>query len=238
MAIDIRPVRVLTDNYAWLLTTDDGIRAVVDPGDAEPIMEVLGGEKLNLILLTHHHSDHTMGAEKLKERYGAKIFGPEKNLDLLPPLDRSLGDGESFLLGKHQVDVLLTPGHAVGHISFVIRDVPALFSGDVLFSAGCGRLLEGSAEELFRSLHRYDDLPDETLVCAGHEYTRSNIKFARSVDPDNLDLKRRSEEVEKLLSERKPTLPVTLGEERRTNPFLRALNVDIFAQLRREKDVF
>jgi len=126
----------------------------------------------------------------------------------------------------------------VGHLSYVVPEGPTLFCGDVLFSAGCGRLLEGTAEELFRSLHRYDVLPDDTLVCAGHEYTRSNIAFALHVDPDNPVLKARASEVETLPEAGRPTLPVSLGTERATNPFLRAPDVARFAELRRQKDIF
>ncbi|MFT8364551.1 MAG: hydroxyacylglutathione hydrolase [Gluconobacter cerinus] len=238
MSLDIQSIPVLSDNYVWLLKAEDGTRAVVDPGEAGPVMEVLGEGRLDLILLTHHHADHTGGVEALRERYGAKVFGPSQKQEWLPKLDRGLGDGDSFYIGSTKVDVLLTPGHAVGPLSYIVPEVPALFCGDVLFSVGCGRLLEGTAEELYRSLHRYDALPDNTLVCAGHEYTRSNVAFALHVDPANQALKARAAEVETLLEAGRPTLPVSLGTERATNPFLRASDVSHFADLRRQKDTF
>ncbi|EHH67661.1 hydroxyacylglutathione hydrolase [Gluconobacter morbifer] len=238
MPLDIKPIPVLSDNYAWLLTASDGVRAVVDPGEAGPIIERIGDGRLDLILLTHHHGDHTGGTEELRQRYGAKVYGGAEKKEWMPRLDHDVEDGDVFAIGNEEVRVLLTPGHAVGHVSYVVPAVPALFCGDVLFSAGCGRLLEGTAEELFNSLHRYDDLPDSTLVCAGHEYTRSNLLFALHVDPDNADVKARLEQVERLRKEGRPTLPVSLGVERRTNPFLRAPDVETFARLRREKDSF
>lgn len=238
MSLDIQAIPVLSDNYVWLLTAGDGTRAVVDPGEAGPVIDLLGEGRLDLILLTHHHADHTGGVDALREHYGAKVFGPSQKPEWLPRLDRGLEDGDTFFIGDVAVEVLLTPGHAVGHLSYVVPEGPALFCGDVLFSAGCGRLLEGTAEELFRSLHRYDALPDDTLVCAGHEYTRSNIAFALHVDPDNPALKARAAEVETLLEAGRPTLPVSLGTERATNPFLRAPDVARFAELRRQKDTF
>ncbi|WP_225198486.1 hydroxyacylglutathione hydrolase [Gluconobacter oxydans] len=238
MPLDIKPIPVLSDNYAWLLTAMEGQRAVVDPGEAGPIMDEIGEGRLDMILLTHHHADHTAGTDALRERYGAKVYGPRQKREWLPRLDHDVEDGDSFSLGSAQIRVLSTPGHAVGHVSYVVPGVPALFCGDVLFSLGCGRLLEGTAQELFDSLHRYDSLPDRTLVCAGHEYTRSNLAFALHVDPDNEALKARAAEVEQLLEAGRPTLPVSLGVERKTNPFLLAPDVATFARLRREKDTF
>ena len=238
MPLDIKPIPVLSDNYAWLLTTPKGARAIVDPGEAGPILDEIGEGRLDMILLTHHHADHTAGTEALRERYGAQVYGPRQNQERLPRLDHAVEDGDVVSLGNTQIQVWSTPGHAVGHVSYVVAEVPALFCGDVLFSLGCGRLLEGTAQELFDSLHRYDSLPDSTLVCAGHEYTRSNLAFALHVDPENVALKARAGEVERLLEAGRPTLPVTLGVERRTNPFLLAPDVATFARLRREKDTF
>ena len=238
MPLDIKPIPVLSDNYAWLLTTPKGERAIVDPGEAGPILDEIGDGRLDMILLTHHHADHTAGTEALRERYGAQVYGPRQNQERLPRLDHAVEEGDVVSLGNTKIQVLSTPGHAVGHVSYVVAEVPALFCGDVLFSLGCGRLLEGTAQELFDSLHRYDSLPDSTLVCAGHEYTRSNLAFALHVDPENVALKARAGEVERLLETGRPTLPVTLGVERRTNPFLLAPDIATFARLRREKDTF
>ncbi|GBR31211.1 hydroxyacylglutathione hydrolase [Gluconobacter kondonii] len=238
MPLDIKPIPVLSDNYAWLLTTPKGERAIVDPGEAGPILDEIGDGRLDMILLTHHHADHTAGTEALRERYGAQVYEPRQNQERLPRLDHAVEEGDVVSLGNTKIQVLSTPGHAVGHVSYVVAEVPVLFCGDVLFSLGCGRLLEGTAQELFDSLHRYDSLPDSTLVCAGHEYTRSNLAFALHVDPENAALKARAGEVERLLEAGRPTLPVALGVERRTNPFLLAPDVATFARLRREKDTF
>ncbi|MBN3867331.1 hydroxyacylglutathione hydrolase [Gluconobacter kondonii] len=238
MPLDIKPIPVLSDNYAWLLTTPKGERAIVDPGEAGPILDEIGDGRLDMILLTHHHADHTAGTEALRERYGAQVYGPRQNQERLSRLDHAVEEGDVVSLGNTKIQVLSTPGHAVGHVSYVVAEVPVLFCGDVLFSLGCGRLLEGTAQELFDSLHRYDSLPDSTLVCAGHEYTRSNLAFALHVDPENAALKARAGEVERLLEAGRPTLPVALGVERRTNPFLLAPDVATFARLRREKDTF
>ena len=169
MPLDIKPIPVLSDNYAWLLTTPKGERAIVDPGEAGPILDEIGDGRLDMILLTHHHADHTAGTEALRERYGAQVYGPRQNQERLPRLDHAVEEGDVVSLGNTKIQVLSTPGHAVGHVSYVVAEVPALFCGDVLFSLGCGRLLEGTAQELFDSLHRYDSLPDSTLVRAGHE---------------------------------------------------------------------
>lgn len=239
MSLDIQRVPVLSDNYAWLLhDTDQDVRAVVDPGEAGPVIRALGEAGLDWILLTHNHADHVGGTDELRARYGARVAGAESERRRLPRLDLALKDHDHIMIGASRGDVMATPGHADGHLSFYFASVPALFCGDTLFSLGCGRLLEGSAEELFRSLHRFDALADETLVFCGHEYTQSNARFALSVDPGNPRLRARVDAIERLRKNGEATVPVSLGEERLTNPFLRAPDVESFAQLRREKDSF
>lgn len=234
MSVDIQAIPVLKDNYAWLIRSGAGSAIVVDPGEADPVTEVLQGQPLEAILLTHYHNDHTAGAEALRERHGAAIYGPD-NVRLAQ--DYTVKGGEKLTVAGIAIDVLATPGHADGHVSYIQPDVPALFSGDVLFSGGCGRLLDGTAEELFASFRLYDSLPDETLVCAGHEYTASNLAFIIAQAPTLSDtFKRRYEEVTALREEGKPTLPVSLKIERETNPFLRASTVAELAQWRRLKD--
>lgn len=235
----IRPIPVLSDNYAWLL--EDNVtrsRAVVDPGEAAPIEAVLGEHGLDLILLTHHHADHIGGVEALRVRTGAEVAGAASETARLPHLDLALKDGDVVTFGAETLEVIATPGHADGHLAYYAPSVPALFTGDALFSLGCGRLLEGTAEELFHSVHRFDALPDETLICCGHEYTLSNACFARHLDPDNEELAARLLEVERLREEGKPSVPTTLGDERRLNPFLRAPDVATFARIRALKDRF
>ncbi|AOX20155.1 hydroxyacylglutathione hydrolase [Kozakia baliensis] len=239
MTLNIQAIPVLSDNYAWLLhDTAQNVRAIVDPGEAGPIESVLGDAQLDWILLTHHHADHTAGTDALRRRYGAHVAGAASERRRLPQLDLALSDGDTLMIGAERGEVIATPGHADGHISYYFASVPVLFSGDALFSLGCGRLLEGSAAQLFESLHRYDRLPDDTLVYCGHEYTKSNAAFARYVDPDNSVLKARAAEVERLRAASCPTVPSRLGEERAANPFLRAKTVGEFARLRREKDNF
>jgi len=239
MSLQIKAVPFARDNYAWLLTDPQtGIVAVIDPGESDPVAEVIGDGRLDLILLTHHHADHIGGAEALRQKYGARIAGAEADQARLPPLDLLLHDEDRIAVGHDLGEVIATPGHARGHISFYFRSVPALFCGDTLFSLGCGRLLEGTAEEMFTSLRRFDPLPDDTLVYCGHEYTQSNAAFALSVDPTNEALRQRAAEVEALRAEGRPSLPVRLGLERETNPFLRAPDSSELGRLRQAKDRF
>jgi len=238
MGLDVTPIPVLSDNYAWLLRCGEtGAQAVLDPGEAGAVLRGVTGE-VGLILLTHHHVDHTGGVDVLRDRWGAKVAGPKSEAGRLPRLDIGLSDGDRVEVGVCSGVAMLTPGHADGHLSYYFERAGALFTGDALFSLGCGRLLEGTAAELYHSLHRFDALPDETRVYAGHEYTLGNARFALHVDPENQALRRRVAEVEALRARGVSTLPVTLGEERATNPFLRARDVAAFAALRAEKDRF
>ncbi|MFT9016695.1 MAG: hydroxyacylglutathione hydrolase [Acetobacter sp.] len=241
MTLQIHAIPVLSDNYAWLLhDTGTNTTAVVDPGDAnamEQAIEAQGG-RLDLILLTHHHHDHTGGTQTLRERYRARVVGPASERDRMPPLDMALEDGDTIAIGDSMARVIATPGHTRGHICYYFSDPPALFCGDTLFSLGCGRLFEGTAAQLFASLRRFDDLPPETLVCCGHEYTLGNAAFARHVDPDNAALRARSDAVRRLRQTGQPTVPSTLAQERATNPFLRAADAQTLGRLRAEKDNF
>ncbi|GAN68050.1 hydroxyacylglutathione hydrolase [Acetobacter orleanensis] len=241
MSLQTRAIPVLSDNYSWLLQdTATGCTAIVDPGEAAPIQAVLdaAGGRLDLILLTHHHADHVGGTDALRARYKARVAGPAAEQARMPALDIALKDKETIAVGHSQGHVLAVPGHTLGHISYYFADPPTLFCGDTLFSLGCGRLFEGTAEQLFESLKRFASLPDETLVCCGHEYTQSNCAFALHAEPDNAALKARAAEVKRLRAEGRATVPSTLGQERATNPFLRAADVLTLARLRREKDTF
>ncbi|CEF55234.1 hydroxyacylglutathione hydrolase [Acetobacter ghanensis] len=241
MPLTVRAIPVLSDNYAWLLRDEStGITAVVDPGEAAPIERTLEqeGSGLDFILLTHHHHDHIGGTETLRTRYHAAVAGPAAEQHRMPHLDLPLNDNDRVKLGQSTGRVIAMPGHTLGHISYYFDQPPALFCGDTLFSLGCGRLFEGTAQQMFVSLARLRDLPDQTLVCCGHEYTLSNSLFATHVDPENPALRTRAEEVSALRDKGLPTVPSTLGLERATNPFLRAANADVLATLRKQKDVF
>jgi len=257
MAIKIEPISAFTDNYIWCL--HDGDTAwVVDPGDAAPVIGFLEAHKLRLegILITHHHPDHTGGILELQRRYAlATTYGPFNSA--IAGIDHPLREGDSAAALGMDFTVLEVPGHTLDHIAyFTLNSVsPLLFCGDTLFSAGCGRLFEGSAPQLYHSLQKFMQLPETTKIYCTHEYTQSNLRFALAVEPDNLALRRRSEQVSQLRATQQPTLPSTLALELATNPFLRvqqsaiqaavsqqgascATDADVFAALRRWKDQF
>lgn len=234
----ITRVPMLTDNYAWYVA-HEGVSAFIDPADAEDAIFAVDreGSKLDYVLLTHHHDDHIAGARALAARFDAKLVGNAADAERLPPLDIALNDNETIDFGGAKLRMITTPGHTLGHVSYVFDDAIAAV-GDTLFSLGCGRMFEGTPEIFHTSLHRLATLPPDTMLLCGHEYTLSNAKFARSVDPDNEALMIRAREVEKLRAEREPTLPVRLADELLTNPFLRAQTPAEFARLRAAKDQF
>lgn len=239
MALLAKPLPILDDNYAWLLHDEaSGQRAVVDPADADAVIAGIEreGGHLDLILLTHHHADHVAGTDAVRERFGCPVVGAAADRHRLPRLDRAVAEGDTVTLGDAQATVIETPGHTRGHISFAFPGV--LVCGDTLFSLGCGRLLEGTAEEMFASLRKLAALPPDTLVCCGHEYTASNARFALHVDPDNAALQARAAQVAALRAAGAPTLPSRLGDELAENPFLRAPDAARFASLRQQKDRF
>lgn len=239
--LDVVAVPCLSDNYAWLLRDrETGAVAVVDPGEAGPVERALAarGWSLDLILLTHHHADHVGGAAELRARFGAELVGAAADRHRLPPLDREVHPGDTVSVGDCAATVLATPGHTSGHIAYHFPAASVLACGDTLFSLGCGRVFEGTMAEMFASLRRLAALADDTLLLCGHEYTEANARFACHVDPDNEALAARAEEVRKLRAEGRPTLPVPLGLEKATNPFLRARDADEFARLRAKKDSF
>ena len=244
MTLAITPIPILSDNYAWLLRDgDSGAMAVVDPAEQAPVLAAIdaatrAGGHLALILLTHHHDDHIAAADAVRARTGAAIVGAAADRHRLPRLDHAVRPGDVVTLGTAQAEVIDTPGHTRGHISFFFPDTPALFCGDTLFSLGCGRLLEGSPAEMYGSLARLAALPDETLVCCGHEYTASNAKFALAALPDNAALAEQAGRIAQLRAVGTPTLPVRLGDERTTNPFLLARDLAEFTRLRSWKDSF
>ncbi|HET6184068.1 MAG TPA: hydroxyacylglutathione hydrolase [Acetobacteraceae bacterium] len=241
MSITAEPVPILADNYAWLLReSQSGAVAIVDPADPAPIIAAIetAGGRLDLIILTHHHADHVAGTDAVRARFGCPVAGAAADAHRLPKLDRALREGETLRLGAAEGRVIDTPGHTRGQINLFFPDGPVLLSGDTLFSLGCGRLIEGTAEEMFGSLKKLAALPPETLVCCGHEYTESNARFALTVEPDNAALRARAEEVRRLRAAGKPTVPSRLGDELAENPFLRAKDAASFAKIRAAKDAF
>lgn len=239
MPLEIELLPILGDNYCYLLHEPrTGVSAVVDPGTDAPVaarLEALG-RGLDWILITHHHADHTGGNLGLKERFGCKIAGPAAEADKVPGIDVELAEGDAFTLGAETAAIIATPGHTRGHISFHFPESGALFCGDTLFALGCGRLFEGDAAMMFKSLGKLMALDDATKVYCGHEYTASNARFALTVDADNAELRARAKEIEALRAEGRPTVPSTIGLERATNPFVRAKTAEAFGRVRTLKD--
>ncbi|MBP6006563.1 MAG: hydroxyacylglutathione hydrolase [Rhodoferax sp.] len=217
------PIPAFNDNYIWMLH-DTQLALVVDPGDAQPVREALAQHQLTLaaILVTHHHGDHTGGVDELRQATGAKVFGPARE-PMPEPLQR-LQNGEFVDLLGLRFQVLDVPGHTAGHIAYFAEEPgesPLLFCGDTLFSAGCGRLFEGTPAQMLDSLTRLAGLPDATRVCCAHEYTLSSLRFALAVEPGNADTLAYQARATQLRASHMPTLPSSIGLERAVNPFLR-----------------
>lgn len=220
--LEIVPLRAFKDNYIWTLR-DQRVAAVVDPGEAGPVKEYLAREGLSLaaILATHHHPDHVGGIAELVRAKRVPVFGPKG--EPIPELTHPVGQGDTAAIAElgASFSVLDIPGHTRAHVAYY--GLGSLFCGDTLFACGCGRVFEGTAEQMVASLAKLAALPDATKVYCGHEYTLANIKFARAVEPDNAELAAREARAQKLRDAGLPTLPSTLGEERATNPFLRCV---------------
>ena len=239
--LEIVAVPAFADNYLWLVHDPaSGETAVVDPGDPGPILAEADrrGWRITKILNTHWHPDHTGGNLAVKEATGAEIWGPAGENGRVPGLDYALEEGDQIAIGAHRGEVWEVPGHTLGHIAYIFRDGGVAFVGDTLFAMGCGRLFEGSPEQMHRSLARLAELPEETRLYCAHEYTLSNARFAAHVFPGNGEIASRLRQVEEERACDRPTVPTTVGEERKTNPFLLARNLEHFAELRRAKDNF
>jgi len=223
--LEIVRVAALSDNYTFLLhAPDSGETAVVDTPEVAPIVAALDarGWRLTHILNTHHHPDHVGGNLTLKKATGCTVVGPSVDRDRIPGLDVGVAEGDSVSLGAFTAQVWDTPAHTRGHISFYFADQHAIFVGDTLFSVGCGRLFEGTAAQMWTAMQRYRKLPAPTQVFCAHEYTASNIRFARHLDPDNAALEVLEQQVADKRASGVATVPTTIGVERTTNPFMRA----------------
>lgn len=228
--LDIQQVPVLNDNYIYLIhDTHSGDTAVVDPAVADPVLSVLkkNNWQLTYILNTHHHSDHVGGNLSIKDHTTCKIAGCAADQQRIPGIDIKLSEGDTIKLGSHTVQVISCAGHTNGHIAFYIADADALFCGDTLFAMGCGRLFEGTAEQMQQSLSKFTALPLSTKIYCAHEYTATNAQFAYTVEPKNPVLFNTIKRIKHLRSNNKPTVPTTLEQELATNPFLRANSTEI-----------
>jgi hydroxyacylglutathione hydrolase len=227
--LDVRPIPAFRDNYIWMIrgSADSRAVAVVDPGDAEPVLAALSADRLDLcaILATHHHADHVGGVARLVAETGARAFGPAR--ERMPVTVAALSGGDVARIPELGLEfrVLDVPGHTAGHIAYAGHG--ALFSGDTLFSAGCGRLFEGTAEQMLSSLDALAALPEETLVYCGHEYTEANLRFAMDLEPANSAIMDYVKWSAGQRAQGLPTLPSSIGLERRVNPFLRTRHEDV-----------
>lgn len=255
MPIDIRQFPCLSDNYGFLVhDRETGSTAAIDTPDAEAINRELddAGWRLTHIFNTHWHPDHAGGNLALKKKWGCAIIGPKGEAAKIPGIDQPAGEGDDIMLGASKAMVRETPGHTLGHIIYHFPDDGVAFVGDTIFAMGCGRLFEGTAEQMWSSLSMIADFPDDTKLYCAHEYTKANAAFALTVDPQNSTLKTRAAEVDALRAKNIPTVPTTVARERATNPFLRAADpalqaainmagakpVDAFAKTRQLKDNF
>lgn len=253
--LEIITLPVLTDNYIYIIHDPATLQtAAVDPALAPPVLDVLDkkGWHLSTILNTHHHWDHVNGNLELKQQTGCEIIAAFADRDRIPGIDRGVNEGDIVALGLHQARILFTPGHTSGHIVYHFAEDRILFCGDTLFAMGCGRLFEGTAEQMWRSLQKLKALPGATRIYCTHEYTQTNGRFALTVEPENRALQKRMAVVDQLRQKKQPTVPTTLAEELETNPFFRedslalqkTINmvnrkpIEIFAETRRLKDKF
>jgi hydroxyacylglutathione hydrolase len=245
----------LKDNYGVLLhDPDNGATAAIDAPEAAPVEAALAktGWRLTEILVTHHHADHTAGIGELKAHHQCRVVAPRNEAQRIAHVDETVGEGDKVCVGALEGGVIDTPGHTAGHISYFFPADKLAFVGDTLFSIGCGRVIEGDAEMMWNSLIKLRNLPDDARFYCGHEYTAANIRFAKTIEPDNQALAARAEEVARLMASGKPTIPATIGAEKAANPFLRADNADlakslglsgspawkVFAEIRERKNRF
>ena len=252
MKVEIIPC--LSDNYSYVIyEKDTNTISIVDPSEFEACDRVINKyKKLDFILNTHHHADHVGANLELKKKYNSKILGSHLDKDRIPGIDIFLRENQKQNIGNLEFEVIFIPGHTKGHIAFFFRKEKIAFTGDTLFSLGCGRVFEGTYEEMFNSLNKIKKLPPDTKIYCGHEYTKSNLSFCLAYDSKNAFLKEKEIDIQKKLSSNQPTVPSTLGQEVKTNIFLRcndpeikyalglkdSSEVEVFSKLRDLKDSF
>lgn len=253
--LEIHQFPCLSDNYGFLIHDPEAdTTAAIDTPEVGPIEAGLRthGWQLTHILNTHHHFDHAGGNEELKDKTGCLIIGPRDEADKVPGIDKEVGDGDTFQFGTHEVQVIGVPGHTLGHIAYYFPDDGVAFVGDALFALGCGRVFEGTPDQMWASLDKLMKLPDDTTIYCAHEYTQANARFAVTIEPGNADLQARVKEIDSLRAHGKPTVPTTIGLERLTNPFVRPASEEIqrtvdlpggepaavFTEVRHRKDTF
>ena len=251
----IKIISCLNDNYSYLIHDDISKKnAIIDPSECAPCDKAISEsyKKLDFILNTHHHYDHVGGNKELKKKYNAKVIGFENDKDRIPGIDKVLKDNQEFKIGTLNFTTIFIPGHTIGHIAFYFKKEKVVFTGDTLFSLGCGRVFEGTYEQMFKSLNKLKNLPGDTKIYCGHEYTHKNLEFCLKFNPNNSFLKKKKNAIKLTLKNKKPTIPSTIEDEIKTNIFLRfndldvkkALNlknasdIEIFTKLRDLKDNF
>ncbi|MEO1066682.1 MAG: hydroxyacylglutathione hydrolase [Pseudomonadota bacterium] len=254
-SLDVFQFPCRDDNYGVLIRdAEAGVTATIDAPELAAVEKALSdkGWSLTHIITTHHHMDHVEGHDALKARYGCTVIGPAGEADKIPGIDTQVKEGDTFKFGGFDVEVIETPGHTLGQVNYHIPAAKIAFTGDTLFALGCGRIFEGTPAQMYGSMAKLKQLPADTTIYCGHEYTLANAKFAVSVDPDNAALKARASEIEALRADDKPTLPTTMALELETNPFLRfddpairahlgmesASDEAVFTEIRRLKDNF
>ena len=253
--LSIKPIKAFSDNYIWLVSTNEG-SIVVDPGEADQVLNLCESNDIDLkgILITHHHYDHTNGLDKILRHKKVEVYGPKNNISLI---NKRVCEGDEFNIIGLKFKVIEVPAHTLDHIAFICEDetIPFIFCGDTLFSGGCGRVFEGSFEQMFFALQKIKKLPSNTKIFCGHEYTTSNLEFACEVEPTNEYIKEYLQEIKEKLISGEPSLPSNLEKEYKINPFLRCDNefiidrindkfgetnseIEIFTALRKWKDSF
>ncbi len=237
--LNVTLVPVLDDNYAYILESNNQV-GVVDAGDAVPVIHKL--DELNLtpdvIFNTHHHGDHIAGNDALLEKYDCDIIAPAYETERILNIHHAVKDGDIFNFGDEKATIIHTAGHTTGHVCFWFKKAKVLFSGDTIFAMGCGRLFEGTPKEMFNNFQKFNAMPDETKIYCGHEYTQTNGNFCLTVDANNQDLIDRMKEVDIFRQESQPTIPTTIGQEKKTNIFMRAKTIEEFTHYRSLRDKF